>query len=66
KGIKKGVWSVSVKFIYREANYLADFLANKGHELALGTHMIGISESNVLYWAKYDLVEGHLGLFLLN
>ncbi|CAN1134922.1 Putative ribonuclease H protein At1g65750 [Linum perenne] len=58
KYISQRAWSVSVKFIYREANHLADFLANKGHELALGTHTIGISECNVLYWAKYDLVGG--------
>ncbi|CAN1289838.1 Putative ribonuclease H protein At1g65750, partial [Linum perenne] len=58
KNISQRAWSVSVKFIYREANYLADFLANKGHELVLSTHTIGISESNVLYWAKYDLVGG--------
>ncbi|CAN1789137.1 hypothetical protein LINPERHAP1_LOCUS18346 [Linum perenne] len=42
----------------REANYLADFLANRGHALALGTHTIDNSESGVLYWAKYDLVGG--------
>ncbi|CAN1804498.1 Putative ribonuclease H protein At1g65750 [Linum perenne] len=51
-------WQVSVKFIYREANHLADSLANKGHDLALGVHSIDSSESSVLYWAKYDLVGG--------
>ncbi|CAN1163535.1 Putative ribonuclease H protein At1g65750 [Linum perenne] len=58
KNISQRAWSVSVKFVYREANHLADFLANKGHELTLGTHTIETSESNVLYWAKYDLVGG--------
>ncbi|CAN1346181.1 Putative ribonuclease H protein At1g65750, partial [Linum perenne] len=40
KNISQRAWSVSVKFIYREANFLVDFLANKGHELMLGTHTI--------------------------
>ncbi|CAN1351644.1 Putative ribonuclease H protein At1g65750 [Linum perenne] len=51
-------WEVSVKFIYREANHLADYLANKGHEMALGIHTIENSDSGILYWAMYDLVGG--------
>ncbi|CAN1752991.1 Putative ribonuclease H protein At1g65750 [Linum perenne] len=51
-------WTVSIKLIYREANHLADFLANKGHELALGTHSIDCLERGILYWANYDLVGG--------
>ncbi|CAN1194412.1 Putative ribonuclease H protein At1g65750 [Linum perenne] len=58
KNLIRRDWQVSVKFIYREANHLADSLANRGHDLVLGTHTIDISESNVLYWAKYDLVGG--------
>ncbi|CAN1789134.1 Putative ribonuclease H protein At1g65750, partial [Linum perenne] len=58
KIISQRAWRITVKFIYREANYLADFLANRGHALALGTHTIDNSESGVLYWAKYDLVGG--------
>ncbi|CAN1126735.1 Putative ribonuclease H protein At1g65750, partial [Linum perenne] len=49
-------WSVSVKFIYREGNHLADFLANKGHDLAAGTHTLDSSERGILHWVNYDLV----------
>ncbi|CAN1146990.1 Putative ribonuclease H protein At1g65750 [Linum perenne] len=59
-------WQVSVKFIYWEANHLADSLANKGHDLDLGIHSIDSSESNVLYWAKYDLVGGSESLTIFD
>ncbi|CAN1805656.1 Putative ribonuclease H protein At1g65750 [Linum perenne] len=49
-------WRVNIKHIYREANHLADCLANKGHALELGTHSVNRSEANVLYWSSYDVV----------
>ncbi|CAN1164553.1 Putative ribonuclease H protein At1g65750 [Linum perenne] len=51
-------WTVNFKHVYREANFLADHLANKGHDLNLGVHNIDITDSRVLYWARYDLFGG--------
>ncbi|CAN1123547.1 Putative ribonuclease H protein At1g65750 [Linum perenne] len=51
-------WRVNIKHIYREANHLADALANKGHTLDLGTHSVNRSEGSVLYWSSYDVAGG--------
>ncbi|CAN1136588.1 Putative ribonuclease H protein At1g65750 [Linum perenne] len=40
KRIARTDWRISVKHVLREANFLADFLANKGHELMLGRRLI--------------------------
>ncbi|CAN1837774.1 hypothetical protein LINPERHAP1_LOCUS35202 [Linum perenne] len=42
----------------RKLIFLADFLANRGHELALGVHTVDNTKRGVLYWANYDLVGG--------
>ncbi|CAI0402481.1 unnamed protein product [Linum tenue] len=51
-------WTVRVTRIYREANFLADCLAHKGHLLAPGTHMIDVSDPDVCRWALFDSVGG--------
>ncbi|CAN1219297.1 Putative ribonuclease H protein At1g65750 [Linum perenne] len=51
-------WTVYFTHIYREANFLADHLANKGHELALGSHTIDNTDRGIAYWARYDLFGG--------
>ncbi|CAN1249193.1 hypothetical protein LINPERPRIM_LOCUS7034 [Linum perenne] len=51
-------WMISLKHVYREAKFLADFLATKGHDLARGNHSISITKDRVLYWARYDLIGG--------
>ncbi|CAN1146791.1 Putative ribonuclease H protein At1g65750 [Linum perenne] len=51
-------WRVNVKHIYREANHLADALANKGHTLELGTHSMERTDRSVIYWETYDSVGG--------
>ncbi|CAN1174311.1 hypothetical protein LINPERPRIM_LOCUS9819, partial [Linum perenne] len=33
-------WEVSIHHIYREANSAADYLANLGHSLYFGTHVL--------------------------
>ncbi|CAN1120796.1 Putative ribonuclease H protein At1g65750, partial [Linum perenne] len=39
-------WNISLKHIFREANHLADALAERGHVVALGIHTTSCSESN--------------------
>ncbi|CAN1799663.1 Putative ribonuclease H protein At1g65750 [Linum perenne] len=51
-------WKVTLKHIFWEANHLADALAEKGHEVNLGTHTISCSESIIRYWESYDLSGG--------
>ncbi|CAN1784074.1 Putative ribonuclease H protein At1g65750 [Linum perenne] len=49
-------WEVSINHIYREANSAADYLANLGHSLDLGTHVYLYPDSALLYWLRYDLL----------
>ncbi|CAN1164676.1 Putative ribonuclease H protein At1g65750 [Linum perenne] len=51
-------WNISLKHIFREANHLADALAERGHVVALGIHTTSCSESNVRFWERYDLCGG--------
>ncbi|CAN1219920.1 Putative ribonuclease H protein At1g65750 [Linum perenne] len=44
------------RHIYREANSVADYLANLGHSLDLGTHVFLYPDSALLYWLRYDLL----------
>ncbi|CAN1121952.1 Putative ribonuclease H protein At1g65750 [Linum perenne] len=47
-------WILKLKHVYREANRVADYLANHGHTLPRGCHPIPISDCNVGYHARYD------------
>ncbi|CAN1809470.1 Putative ribonuclease H protein At1g65750 [Linum perenne] len=51
-------WKVTLKHIFREANHLADALAEKGHEVNLGNHTFNCSETIIRYWESYDLAGG--------
>ncbi|CAI0422510.1 unnamed protein product [Linum tenue] len=51
-------WSVWVTHIYREANFLTDCLAHKGHTLCPGTNLIDVTDSDVCRWALFDSVGG--------
>ncbi|CAN1146436.1 Putative ribonuclease H protein At1g65750 [Linum perenne] len=44
------------RHIFREANFAADYLANFGHNLDLGTHVFLYPDTALLYWLRYDLV----------
>ncbi|CAN1180320.1 hypothetical protein LINPERHAP2_LOCUS34715 [Linum perenne] len=48
-------WTVKFIHVFREANFLVDYLVNKGHDLTLGIHTIDNTDRGVLYWARYDL-----------
>ncbi|CAN1819071.1 Putative ribonuclease H protein At1g65750, partial [Linum perenne] len=52
-------WRVRVIHIYRECNFLADYLASKGHEAPLGLHPFNLSDASLLQWANYDRVGGY-------
>ncbi|CAN1292628.1 Putative ribonuclease H protein At1g65750 [Linum perenne] len=45
---------VLIRHIYREANNVADYLANLGHLLDIGCHVFLYLDSKLLYWLGYD------------
>ncbi|CAN1840954.1 Putative ribonuclease H protein At1g65750 [Linum perenne] len=47
-------WEVILKHVYREANHAADFLANPGHQLSYGVHLIRTSDCNLGFHLLYD------------
>ncbi|CAL1403785.1 unnamed protein product [Linum trigynum] len=47
-------WNVEMKHIFRECNFAADFLSNKGHSLSFGSHLFNVSDPNLCYWLFYD------------
>ncbi|CAN1336375.1 Putative ribonuclease H protein At1g65750, partial [Linum perenne] len=49
--LKRRDWIIQLKHVYREANFLADHLANQGHDLALGVQTISATDTRVSYWA---------------
>ncbi|CAN1796607.1 Putative ribonuclease H protein At1g65750, partial [Linum perenne] len=54
--LKSRPWEVTIEHIYREANFAADFLANSGHELELGTFVFSSPCNGLLEWLRYDLL----------
>ncbi|CAN1795223.1 Putative ribonuclease H protein At1g65750 [Linum perenne] len=53
--LKQRDWTIDLQHIYREANFLADFLANKGHSLPFGTHVISSDDPGIATWSAYDI-----------
>ncbi|CAL1413874.1 unnamed protein product [Linum trigynum] len=51
-------WDVRIIHIYREANFLADCLAHKGHSLTPGFHSVHVSDPDVCHWTMFDSVGG--------
>ncbi|CAN1743220.1 Putative ribonuclease H protein At1g65750 [Linum perenne] len=49
-------WTVKIKHIYREANKAADSLANRGHSLGLGCHLISGSDRGLGLYLRYDCI----------
>ncbi|CAN1788615.1 Putative ribonuclease H protein At1g65750, partial [Linum perenne] len=54
--LKNRDWEVIIHHIYREANCVADYLANLGHSFDLGTHVVEAPDNTLLYWLRYDLI----------
>ncbi|CAI0451814.1 unnamed protein product [Linum tenue] len=51
-------WEVVIRHIYREANFLADCLAHKGHLLYPGAFSVTCMDPDVERWLLYDSVGG--------
>ncbi|CAN1145749.1 hypothetical protein LINPERHAP2_LOCUS14861 [Linum perenne] len=49
-------WMISLKHVYREAKFLADYLANLGHSLGFGAHVLDAPDSSLMYWLSFDFV----------
>ncbi|CAN1762274.1 Putative ribonuclease H protein At1g65750 [Linum perenne] len=49
-------WQLSIHHIYREANFAADYLANLGHSLSYGIHVMAVPYVSLQYWLNFDLV----------
>ncbi|CAN1743816.1 Putative ribonuclease H protein At1g65750 [Linum perenne] len=49
-------WEISLSHVYREANCGADYLANIGHSLCIGMHLIQVPDSSLAHWLRYDLI----------
>ncbi|CAL1400097.1 unnamed protein product [Linum trigynum] len=47
-------WEIRITHIFREGNKAAVFLANKGHSLGLGFHVVDPSDSGLNFWLLYD------------
>ncbi|CAN1170332.1 Putative ribonuclease H protein At1g65750 [Linum perenne] len=47
---------VMIQHVYREANNAADYLANLGHSLVLGSRVFQTLDNTLLYWLRYDLI----------
>ncbi|CAN1135910.1 Putative ribonuclease H protein At1g65750, partial [Linum perenne] len=49
RSLRSRDWEISIHHIYRETNFPADFLANRGHNCELDTHICAVPDSNLLY-----------------
>ncbi|CAN1129383.1 Putative ribonuclease H protein At1g65750 [Linum perenne] len=54
--LKSRQWDVTIEHIYREANFAADYLANSGHELELGTFVFPFPCNGLREWLRYDML----------
>ncbi|CAI0406367.1 unnamed protein product [Linum tenue] len=47
-------WEIEISHTFREGNKSADYLANKGHSLSLGYHVIERGDPGLNFWILYD------------
>ncbi|CAN1154631.1 Putative ribonuclease H protein At1g65750 [Linum perenne] len=64
--LKNREWDVLIHHVYREANFAADYLANIGHDLDLGTHVFLYPDTKLLYWLRYDLMGVYTSRLINN
>ncbi|CAN1812173.1 Putative ribonuclease H protein At1g65750, partial [Linum perenne] len=50
-------WEVTISHIYREGNFVADYLANLGHDYPWGVHPISLSDYNLSYFLHRDCID---------
>ncbi|CAI0430189.1 unnamed protein product [Linum tenue] len=49
-------WQVELRHVYREGNFVADYLASAGHRIQQGVYLYDEPDSLLNYWLFYDLV----------
>ncbi|CAN0830456.1 Putative ribonuclease H protein At1g65750 [Linum grandiflorum] len=49
-------WEVRLKHVYREANVLADYIANIGHTLTIGNYEVGVRGNLMRHWMEHDIL----------
>ncbi|CAN1293336.1 Putative ribonuclease H protein At1g65750, partial [Linum perenne] len=59
-------WEVVTRHVYREANRAADFLANRGHSFALGTHEFSVSNASFGHVLLSDILGISTPHFILS
>ncbi|CAN1772525.1 hypothetical protein LINPERHAP1_LOCUS12235, partial [Linum perenne] len=52
--------------IYREANFVANYLANFGYSYDLGFHVFESPDVTLLYWMNFDLLGVSTPMFISN
>ncbi|CAN1240203.1 Putative ribonuclease H protein At1g65750 [Linum grandiflorum] len=59
-------WEVHLSHIHREANNVADYLANLGHSLSYGLHLFDSPIRGLSHWLHYDLIGVSFPRFVRN
>ncbi|CAI0456412.1 unnamed protein product [Linum tenue] len=59
-------WEVIVSHVYREANFAADFLANRGHLVHFGTHPFNVYDPELEHWLLHDMIGIHHDRLISN
>ncbi|CAI0549874.1 unnamed protein product, partial [Linum tenue] len=49
-------WQVQLLHIYREGNFIADYLASAGHKLLQGFHFLEEPDPTLNYWMYFDFI----------
>ncbi|CAL1394760.1 unnamed protein product [Linum trigynum] len=47
-------WQVRITHVFREENFVADYLASEGHSLSLGVHVFENPSPMLRYWLYFD------------
>ncbi|CAN0926691.1 hypothetical protein LINGRAHAP2_LOCUS35489 [Linum grandiflorum] len=50
-------WETQIKHVYREANVLANYIADLGHSQPVGSLVMGVQGSLLRYWTEHDFLE---------
>ncbi|CAN1136537.1 hypothetical protein LINPERPRIM_LOCUS21154 [Linum perenne] len=49
-------WELTIRHVYREANYMADHLASRRHDFPRGSHLIDCIDCRLAHFARYDCI----------
>ncbi|CAN1786764.1 Putative ribonuclease H protein At1g65750 [Linum perenne] len=59
-------WELEIKHVYREANFAADHLASRGHDLPRGSHWIDPIDCRLAYFVRYDCMGLTVPRLIIN